>query len=163
MNKTRFIAHSAIIAAAYAVLTLLIAPLSYGTVQIRFSEALTILPAFTPAAIPGLFLGCLIANIYTGSLIDIIFGSLTTLLAAYFSYKLKKRQWLVPLPPVALNALIVGYYLTVQYGGVRWLNMLSVGAGQIAACYIIPSFALIKYEEIKKKINPYVQYRRQSI
>lgn len=158
MKKTRFIAHAAIISAVYAVLTMLLAPLSYGTVQIRFSEALTVLAAFTPAAIPGLFVGCLIANIFTGSLIDIIFGSLTTLAAAVLTYKLRKRQWLVPLPPVILNALIVGYYLTLQYGGITWLNMLSVGAGQLVACYIVPIYFLINFEKTKEKITPYVEY-----
>ncbi len=158
MKKTRFIAHAAIIAAVYAAITVLVAPLSYGTVQIRFSEALTILPAFTPAAIPGLFIGCLIANIYTGSIVDIIFGSLATLLAAFVSYKLRSSKWLVPLPPVLFNALIVGYYLTLQYGGVIWFNMLSVGAGQLIACYIIPVYVLINLDKAKHKISPFVQY-----
>ena len=72
MNKTRFITHSAIIAAVYAAVTLVFAPISYGPVQVRISEMLTILPAFTPAAIPGVFVGCLIANIYTGEVLDIV-------------------------------------------------------------------------------------------
>ncbi len=162
MKTTRFIAHAAVIAAVYAALTMLIAPLSYGPVQIRFSEALTILPAFTPAAIPGLFIGCLVANMYTGNIIDIVFGSLTTLVAAFLSFKLRKKQWLVPLPPVLLNAWVVGYYLTLQFGGLTWMNMLTVGAGQLIACYVIPIYFIINYQKYQEKINPYVQYQRRG-
>ncbi|MDR0405829.1 MAG: QueT transporter family protein [Clostridiales bacterium] len=158
MKKTRFIAHAAIIAAVYATLTVAVYPLSYGTVQVRFAEALTFLAALTPAAVPGLFVGCLIANIYTGSLIDIIFGSLTTLAAALASYKLRKNPWLVPLPPILFNALIVGYYLTLQYGGKTIFNMLSVGAGQLAACYAVPLYFIINYKKTTERLAPYVQY-----
>lgn len=158
MKSTRFIAHAAIIAAVYASFTLLVAPFSYGILQVRFSEALTLLPAFTPAAIPGLFIGCLIANMYTASLIDIIFGSLTTLVAAFLTYKLRKRQWLLPLPPILLNALVVGYYLTMQHGGHLLSNMLLVGAGQLVACYIVPIYFIINYDKIRQKIIPHVEY-----
>lgn len=158
MSKTRFLVHSAIIAAVYAVLTMALAPISYGPIQVRISEALTILAGLTPAAIPGLFVGCLIANIFYGNVIDIIFGSLTTLVAAILSYKLRRRPWLVPLPPVVLNAFVVGYYLTAQFGGIMWFNMATVGLGQIVSCYIIPLYAIIHYKDLSKKITPYVEY-----
>ena len=84
MTRTKYLTHAAIIAAVYVVLTIIFAPISYGQVQVRISEALTVLPYFTPAAIPGLFIGCIIANIYGGAgIIDIIFGSLATLFAAF--------------------------------------------------------------------------------
>ncbi len=150
MKKTRFITFSAIIAAVYAAMTLVVAPLSYGPIQIRLSESLTILAAFTPAAVPGLFFGCLIANLYTGNIIDIIFGSLTTLAAAVLTYKLRKRHWLAPLPPVVLNAVVVGYYLTLQYGGLLPMNILTVGAGQFVACYILPIYFIINFDKIKR-------------
>ena len=158
MSKTRFLAHSSVIAAVYAVLTVALNPISYGPVQVRVSEALTILAGFTPAAIPGLFVGCLIANIFTGNIIDIVLGSLTTLAAATLSYKLRRRPWLVPLPPVVLNALVVGYYLTAQYGGIMWINMVTVGLGQVVSCYTIPLYAIIRFKELSVKITPYVEY-----
>ena len=100
MTRTKYLTHAAIIAAVYVVLTIIFAPISYGQVQVRISEALTVLPYFTPAAIPGLFIGCIIANIYGGAgIIDIIFGSLATLFAAFLSYKMPKK-YLVPLPPI---------------------------------------------------------------
>ena len=85
-KRTRFIVEAAILAAIYAVITIILAPISYGQIQVRISEALTILPYFTPAAIPGLFVGCIVSNIFGGGgLIDIVFGSLATLIAAILS------------------------------------------------------------------------------
>ena len=96
--KTKYVIQAAIIAAIYALVTLLLAPISYGPIQIRISEALTVLPALTPAGIPGLFIGCLLANILGGAAVpDIVFGSLATLAAAAVSYRLKDRHALVPL------------------------------------------------------------------
>ena len=91
MKRTKYFIQAALIAAVYSVITLLFAPISYGIMQVRVSEALTILPYFTPAAIPGLFIGVVIANSYGGlGLLDIVFGSLATLIAAYLSYLLRK-------------------------------------------------------------------------
>ena len=117
-NKTLlFIMQAAMIAAIYVVLTVLFAPLGFLEIQIRFSEALTVLPFFTPAAIPGLFIGCLIGNFLGGAILpDIIFGSLATLLGAVFSYLLRKNKYLVPLPPIAANVLIVPFVLKYAYG-----------------------------------------------
>ena len=103
---TRSLCLSAIIAALYAALTLLLAHISYGPVQLRLSEAFTVLPQ----SIPGLFVGCLIANIFnpSPSIFDIVFGSLTTLLAAYGTYKLRNKPILAATCPVVANGLIVG-------------------------------------------------------
>lgn len=112
-SNTLFLAQSAMIAAIYVVLTVILAPFSYGEVQVRVSEALTILPVFTPAAIPGLFVGCLISNILGGCILpDIIFGSIATLLGACFTYLLRNRnKFLAPLPPIISNILIVPFVL----------------------------------------------------
>lgn len=149
--KTRKLVMAAAIAAVYVVLTLVFAPFSFGPVQVRIAEALTVLPAVSSIAIWGVFVGCLIANIYTGSIVDIIFGSLTTFIAGVCTYKLRNNKWLLPLPPVLFNALIVGGYLTVQYGGLWYINMLTVGAGQLVSCYIL-GLPLLMLTEKNKQI-----------
>ena len=113
-----FMAQAAMIAAIYVVLTIVFAPFSFGEVQVRIAEALTILPVFTPAAIPGLFIGCLIGNILGGALLpDIIFGSLATLIGALFTYLLRKRsKFLAPLPPILANIVVVPFVLRYAYG-----------------------------------------------
>ncbi len=142
----------AAIAAIYATLTIFLSPISYGPVQCRISEALCILPAFTPVAVWGLFVGCLIANIFTGSLIDVVLGSLTTLLAAVLTYKTRKNIYVAMLFPVILNALVVGSYLAVLYEGVPvLLSILYVGVGQAVSCYGLglPLYKLLKKKNIK--------------
>ena len=109
MKDTKTLARGAIIAALYAVLTLLLQPLSYGEVQIRFSEALTLLPILMPEAVPALAVGCLLANVLGGCmLVDIVFGTLATLLAAICTQRLRERFWLAALMPVLFNGVIVG-------------------------------------------------------
>ena len=130
---TRSLCLSALIAALYAALTLLLAPLSYGSLQCRISEAMTILPILLPQAIPGLFVGCLIANLYTGVITDILFGSLTTLLAALGTYLLRKKPLLAAACPVVSNGLIVGLVLSFTQGLPLALTMLQVAAGEVAA------------------------------
>jgi len=154
--KVRKLVMAAAVAAMYAVLTVILAPFSFGVVQVRISEALTVLPAVSPVAIWGIFVGCLIANIYTGSIIDIIFGSLTTLAAGILTYKLRKSKWLVPLPPVLLNAVIVGGYLSLVSDTPWYINMLTVGAGQLISCYVLglPFLMLVKKN---KYINEYLK------
>jgi uncharacterized membrane protein len=151
MNKKltpRFITQAAVIAALYTVMTLLavltpFGAISFGATQIRISEALTILPAFTPAAIPGLFIGCLISNIVGTALgvsvgiLDIVFGSLASLIAAYLSYLLRNKKWLVPLPPVVINAVVIGLILYQALNLPLLPTMLSIGIGQIGACYVL--------------------------
>lgn len=137
MKKTVYLVQAALIAAVYAALTIAFAPLSYGQVQIRFAEMLTVLPAITPAAIPGLFVGCLVANIYGGGgIVDIVFGSLATLTAAYISFKMPKK-WLVPMPPVLVNAVVVGFILNYLYQLPLLVTMVWVGLGQLVACYVL--------------------------
>ncbi|MDD7511876.1 MAG: QueT transporter family protein [Peptostreptococcaceae bacterium] len=135
---TKKIAIGALIAAVYAVLTIAIAPLSYGVMQLRISEAMTVLPAFTPVAIPGLFVGCVISNLLSPvGIMDILLGSLASLIAAYGSHLLRHNKWLVPLPPVVVNAFIVGPMLYFYYGvDVSLIGcILWVGAGQAVVCY----------------------------
>ncbi len=123
------------IGAIYALLTILLAPVSYGMVQVRVAEMLMVLPYFTPAAIPGLFVGCFIANLYVGyGILDLVFGSLATLLAAYLVSKIKNK-YMVPIPPIVLNALIIGAVLHYVLGLPIYLTVLWVGLGQTIACY----------------------------
>lgn len=154
-NTNRSLVHllqGSLIAAVYAALTLAFAPLSYGQVQIRFAEALTVLPALTPAAIPGLAVGCLIANILgPGGPIDIVFGSLATLIAAYLSYKMPKK-WLVPFPPVIVNAIVVGFILNYLYQLPLIVTMGWVALGQLIACYGIGYPLLSVLERYKEKV-----------
>ncbi len=143
---------AAMIAAIYVVLTFLANALGLasGAIQVRFSEALTILPFFTPTAIPGLFIGCLLSNILTGcALPDIIFGSLATLIGAILTRKLHKFKWLAPVPPIVANAIIVPFVLLYAYG-VRplWFSFVTVTIGEIISCGIFGMlllFALQKY------------------
>lgn len=147
MKNSRYLVQAAVIAASYIALTLLLMPLSYGVMQIRISEALTILPAFTPAAIPGLFIGCLVSNMLGPyGVLDMIAGSGATLLAAYLSYRLRKRPFLVPLPPVIANGVIIGGLLYYAYSVPVSLPiaMLWVALGEAIACYGI-GYPLIKY------------------
>ena len=136
------VAQGAIIAALYVVLTVIFAPISFGEMQVRISEALTILPMFTPAAIPGLFIGCLLANILSpvGAIpMDVIFGSLATLIGAVGGYLLRKNRWLVPLPTVLSNAVIVPFVLRYGYGVTLPipLMMVYVAVGEIISCYVL--------------------------
>jgi uncharacterized membrane protein len=139
-NRTRHLVQASLVAAAYAALTLLLQPLSFGIVQFRVSEALTVLPVLMPAAIPGLFIGCLLANILgSGGWQDIVFGSLTTLVAAVLTWHLRKVFWLAPVPPVVLNSLVVGSYLWLMLGRTMPLavSCLSVGLGEAGACFLL--------------------------
>ena len=140
-NQTRFITEGAVIAALYVVLTLVFAPISFGPVQVRIAEALAILPLFTPAAVPGLFVGCLIANFMgEGVIWDVVFGSLATLIGAWGGYKLRSNRWLVPAPTVIANTLIIPFVLRYAYGVVDMaipLLMLSIFAGEVVGCYIL--------------------------
>lgn len=141
-KKILYLVQSALIAAIYVVLTLPFAVISTDYVQMRISEALTVLPFFTQAAIPGLFIGCLISNIFISKfgMVDIVFGSLATLIAAYLSYKMPKKI-LVPIPPIVVNALVVGiliYYGTfreIQWNLILLMFMGGVALGQTIVCY----------------------------
>jgi uncharacterized membrane protein len=138
--SSRYIAQVGIIASLYAALTIVLAPISYGPVQVRISEALTILPFLTPAAVPGLFIGCVVANVYGGlGIYDIIGGSLCTLLASGLTYLLSKtrRPILAPLPPVVVNAIGVSLYLHLLFQLPYWFTVGYIALGEIVACYIL--------------------------
>lgn len=135
---TRSLCLSAIIAALYAALTLLLAPISYGNIQCRVSEAFTVLPMVLPQSIPGLFVGCLIANIFspTPSIWDIVFGSLTTLIAACGTYALRKKPVLAAACPIVANGVIVGLMLALLYGLPVALTMGEVAIGELGAVFL---------------------------
>ena len=138
LKTTRFLTQAAIIAALYAALTLLLQPISgfQGNFQLRVSEALTLLPVFTPAAVPGLFVGCLIATLLGGAtVLDVIFGSLATLLAALLTRRLRHNRLLAALPPVLANMVIVGAVLAYSLNLPLLPSMGWVALGQLLACY----------------------------
>ncbi len=138
LNKSKrfnYWTRAAMIGALYATITVIFAPISYGMVQVRISEMLLVLPYFMPAAIPGLFVGTLIANMFGGlGILDIVFGSLATLLSAYLVSKIGNK-YLVPLPPIIINAIVVGLVLHYVLGLPLYLTAMWVGIGQVIACY----------------------------
>lgn len=165
-KKVLYLVHAAIIAALYVVLTMLANALGLANyaIQVRFSEALTILPFFTPAAIPGLFVGCLLSNILTGCMpLDVVFGSLATLLGAlgtYFISNPARRsaswntplKWLAPIPPILANVIIVPFVLAYVYcfeGSIPYF-MITVGIGEVISCGVLGMLLLnllMKYRE----------------
>ena len=155
-KKVLFVVQAALIAAIYVVVTYFVSAfhLASGVIQVRLSEALTVLPFFTPAAIPGITIGCFLSNLLTGCLpLDVVFGSLATLLGACGSYLLRRYKWLVPLPPIVANTLIVPYVLAYVYGmeGTIPFFMLTVGVGEVISCYglgMILLNALLPYRNV---------------
>mgnify|MGYP000023759809 FL=1 len=149
------IAYAAVIAAIYVVLTLIFAPISYGPVQVRVSEALCVLPIFTPAAVPGIFIGCLLANAFGGAMIwDVVFGSLASLLAAYISYFFRDKKVLAYLSPIVINALVVPFVLKYAYGAedMIWYMMITVGIGEVISVGILGSLLSIVLEKYRNVI-----------
>lgn len=157
MKKTSYLTQAAIIAALYVVLTLLANALGLANyaIQIRFSEALTILPYFTPAAIPGLFVGCLLSNVLTGCMpLDILFGSIATLLGALGTYALRRYKWLCTLPPIIANTLIIPFVLAYVYrfeGSLPYFA-LTVGIGEIISCGLLGMILLHILQKYRKFI-----------
>lgn len=154
-KKAIFITQAAVIAAFYTVLVIIFNYCSFGPIQFRIAEALTILPYFTPAAIPGLFVGCLLSNILGGAAIwDIIFGSLATLIGAIGTYALRKNKWLAPLPPIIANTLIVPFVLKYAYGseGVFAMFFVTIGASEFIVCGIIGMILLFALNPLKNVI-----------
>ncbi|MDO4260632.1 MAG: QueT transporter family protein [Eubacteriales bacterium] len=145
-TKVQFMTQAAMIAAIYVVLCLVFEPISYGAIQTRIAEALTVLPYFTPAAIPGLFVGCLIANLLGGGImLDVICGSLATLIGAVGTYALRRRsKYLASIPPIAANIVIVPWVLKLGYGEPLPIPFLmgTVGVGEILTAGIIGTFLL---------------------
>ncbi len=158
-QKVLFLTHAAMIAALYVVLTYVanMFGLASGAIQVRLSEMLIILPVFTPAAIPGLFIGCLLSNLLTGCcILDILMGSLATLLGATGAYLLRKWKWAVPLPNIAANSLIVPYVLTSPYGygltDAWWYLIITVGIGEIISCGILGMILLLTLQKYSPRV-----------
>ena len=146
--NVRFLAQSAVIAAIYVALTFLanVLGLSSGAVQVRFSEALCVLPIFMPAAIPGLFVGCILANALTGSIvIDIIFGSIATLVGAVLTRKFKDNLFLAISSPIMSNTIILPFVLKFAYSfeGSLVYFAVTIALGEIISCGIL-GFILAK-------------------
>lgn len=152
-RKSIFLTQSAAIAALYVVLTLLANSMGLAnySIQVRFSEALTILPVFIPAAVPGLFIGCLLSNILTGCILwDIVFGPIATLLGALGTYFLRKKpKWIATIPPILSNTLIIPFILSYayQFEGSLPYFILTVGIGELISCGIL---GLILYSGLSK-------------
>lgn len=149
-----YLTQGAMIAALYVVLSLIANAfgLANMAIQVRFSEALTILPFFTPAAIPGLFVGCLVSNLLTGAMpLDVIFGSLATLTGALGTYALRKYKWLTPLPPIAANVIVVPPLLAYVYQipGSMGYFALTVGIGEIISCGLLGMLLLFGLEKYR--------------
>lgn len=154
-NSVKFITQAAVIAAIYVVLVVIFNYISFGPVQFRIAEALTILPYFTPAAIPGLFVGCIIANILGGAIVwDVVFGSIATLIGAIGTYLLRKNKWLAPVPPIVANTIIVPFVLKFAYGseGMFAMFFVTVGAGEIIVCGIIGMILLYALTPVRHVI-----------
>ena len=167
-NHLNYIITAALIAAAYAGLTFLSNAfgLAYGPIQLRISEVLTILPIFTPAARPGLTIGCFISNIGSFNAIDMVFGTLATLAAAFLTYcfkdiKFKGIPLLAMFPPVIVNALIIGFEIAIFFlpdTPFLWgflISALEVGLGQLIVCYVfgIPFYLAINKYNFFEKLN----------
>ena len=154
-RKVLYLVQAAAIAAIYVVLTTVFAAFSFGEIQIRLSEALTVLPYFTPAAVPGLFVGCIIGNLLGGAIpVDIVCGSIATLLGAVFTYKLRRYRYQAPVPPIAANTLIVPFVLRFGYGTALPIPfmMLTVGIGEVISCGVIGMVVLTALERYRGTI-----------
>ncbi len=156
-KRTKYICHAAIIAAMYVTLTLIgsLFGLSSGIIQCRLAEALCILPVFTPAAIPGLAIGCLISNLLTSAAWpDLIFGTLATLIGALGTYFLRKYVFLAPIPPIISNTLIIPFVLKFAYGlgeALPWI-FLFVGIGELISAGVLGYALLLSLRPIQNKI-----------
>jgi uncharacterized membrane protein len=163
--STKKLAFSAIVGAAYLALTLLFLPISFGPVQCRISEALCVLPFYFPCTAWGLFVGCILANVIGGyGILDIVFGSLATLLAALCTSKLRIK-WLAPLPPVVSNGVIVGAVLAYaavpgNFMAAFWLIGLQVAAGELLSCFLLglPLLAVVSkltiFPQLQREFGP---------
>ena len=161
MEQTRnkpihYVTYGAAIAAVSIVLTIVFAPISFGPVQFRISEILCVLPFFTPAAVPGLFVGCLLSNLLCGAAgLDIIFGSLATLIGAAGSLYLGKvNKWLVCLPPILANTIIIPWVLRYAYGSPDLIPvaMVTVGIGEVLAIGVLGNMLLLTLDRYRNLI-----------
>ena len=155
-KRTKMMTEAAIIAAVYVALVLLFKPISFGAIQFRIAEALCVLPFFSLSAVPGLAIGCLLGNFFSGAAMpDVIFGTFATLLAAILSYELRTvSKWLVCLPPILANAIIVPFVLQYAYGVTDGYFFLfaTVGIGEILAVGVLGNVLLLALEGKKELI-----------
>lgn len=153
-QKTKMITQAALIAAVYVALVLIFKPISFGAIQVRIAEALCILPFFSFAAVPGLAVGCLLGNFFSGAAMpDVIFGTLATLIAAILSYQLRnKNKFLVCVPPILANAIIVPFVLQYAYGVPDSYPFLfaTVGLGEVIAVGVLGNVLLLALEGRKE-------------
>jgi len=165
MKTVKQIAFVGVLASLYISFTILFAPISFGNIQVRVAEALTVLPYLTPLAIPALFIGVLLANIFGGlGPWDIIGGSLLTLLAAFLTHYLRKtdKPWLAPVPPILLNAFGVSAYLQFLIEGFEpslktyLFFVFTIGVGQLIACYVL-GYPFLKYLIKSKLISRFLR------
>lgn len=151
--SARFIARAAIIAAVYTGLTMTLQSISFGPIQFRLAEALTVLPFIDAAAVPGVALGCMFANLSSPfGLVDILGGSLITLVSAYLTYKAPNR-YVALLPPIILNALGVPIYLAPAANMPYWLVALQVGLGQLVVIGLLGLPVLSLYQRIMSRFS----------
>jgi len=160
-KKLKLITQAALIAALYVILTFVAN--SFGLAnyarQVRFSEALTILAYCTPAAIPGLLIGCILSNILTGCLIlDILFGSIATLIGALATYALRRFTWVAPLPPIIANTIIIPFVLRYVYDipGSLIYFIITVGIGEIISCGILGMSLLFSIKKNQALMNYFI-------
>ena len=149
-KKVKRLTEAAVVAAIYVALTLISKPFTIGFVEVRISEALCILPFFLPGSVWGLFAGCFIANVFSGSIIDIVIGSLATLIGAYVTSKIKNK-WLCPLPAIISNTILIPFVI-MNYSGVWNLSAYLVASGgvlasEIASVYILGMVLLLALEK----------------
>lgn len=155
-KRVSSVAIAGVVAGLYAALSLALYPFSFGVYQVRVAEALTVIPFLTPAAVPGLFVGCLVANIFGGmGWLDIVIGSLITLISAGVTRWIAlwplgdRRKWLAPAPPVLFNAFGVSVYLAPIIGVDYWFAVQMIGIGQLVSCYVIGMPLLMVLEKRK--------------
>ena len=170
MSKSRTSIHrlalAGVIAGVYAALTLFLPIPQYSGVQLRVAEAMTVLPFLFPAATPGLFVGCIIANLFSPYPLDVLCGSAATLIACLLTQRMPNR-WLAPLPPVLCNAVIVGAeiaWFETGFGPGFWqafgFNALTVGLGELIACVLLGELLLSALPRVPV-LHPYLAQRRQ--
>ncbi len=149
-KKIKYLTQAAIVAATYVALTLISKPFTIGFVEIRISEVLCILPYFLPSSVWGLFVGCFIANIFSGSIIDIVIGSLATLVGAYLTSKIKNK-WLCPIPTILSNTILIPFVI-MNYSRVWNLSAYAIAsagvfASEVASVYVIGMIFLLALEK----------------
>jgi len=153
--RTKVITRGAMITGLYIVITYILAPVSFGPLQFRLAEALTVLPILYPEAVPALFLGVMLANIIGGlGMVDIIGGSLVTLLAAAVTYKFR-FSFIAYLSPIVFNGVLVSLYLSVLFEIPYWITALQITASQ-AVVVLFFGYPLIKFLRARKDKSKYL-------